>query len=1387
MDGSANPPPTEVAHQQPDYPPLAQQAEDPYQHHHAAAAAPQQAPHHTVQQQVYQHAAPQYHHSVAAPATAAGGADGGSAMSALTAAAVAAQPAASHTAVSPPRITVPNTVGIQHRPQPAGANIQLTLATPQQQQQPPPPQAQQSPLGKVVESGHEHTGRWTKEEHEAFLAALQLYGKEWKKVAARVKTRTVVQTRTHAQKYFQKLQKVLEAGGDKEANAVLGMVGGSSSGITLAGATSSNPQGPVTHSNIAAMMDLGVPNSEKKSSAKKRGARGISLNTSSVKQPKSKQLTSNPLLSQYQSTQVSSPSAAMSRSSSATAAALLNMSNDRRPSATMGLASTAAAGAYSTHAAPSPHHPQQHGFTTAAPTEASPATSSHGFGYPTAASTGANVTSLGTTPNPLAKPSGAGISLAAIPTHDDMVHSGSKFPDPSPAACGKRKMAEIAAAQMLAGVVRAAEKSAAAAAAGGATFGQPAQKRRASVTGSAAIAAEGSSITQPVASKSVNPAVGEPPPPPPAPAEAGPSAAAVNNNPLSGGMSLQIVNPDTLASQSNGMPKRRLLNGQASPLTPWDGQLEALVSHVQSQEAAPQDPNAANSSPTVNGVSESQVDAQTDPVTDISLLPPPLRSPRSELQIAVCSGSVVEVSQICSTQVISNPSILAERDDGRFHPLHSAAALGMSPHFGPNCSEAIEICQLLIDAGADVTCRDAHGNTPVHWAARAGHGDVLGILLSKSSPLDVQNDAGETALHWAMRVGDGSGAAVKILVENGARVNVFNRNFRRPLDVAAEGFEGLNDEGEGVISSPTKNNSTSVMKVDQRARRETRWNLMRHSSQCRTLVLHHQECLDHLAKSDHDWEVPDRIDNIMTTLKSRTIADESCVPAGDDQETFQSYEITISNEFERATLELLSRIHSAEYLAFVNDLSKELERKRKQHLIEESQRSELGGDDVVIEKPVTVVPFTPMVQRKIMKEAKTKDDGHSDTAFSAGSLKAARRAAGAVQHAVDCVLVGRNRNAFCIVRPPGHHAGINGLLSDAESCGFCLFNNVAAGAMHALSDEKNRPRCERCAIVDIDAHHGNGTEEIVRKCHDSGRLLFFSVHLYDYDKPPKKGKDSNGSGFQYKFYPGTGAEDDVAHNIINVPIAPLWREKEVVKSISLASNGGTPTVEPRQTRQRSKEEAARRVPSLPDLSKFGTEETASASLLKPSSGMSSETASVTSESSAQSSKPRTLPPSSSPHYPPHYLMGVGRLAYRRAIQHRLLPALRAFNPDLIILSTGFDAARGDVGNARHYIGGTEAMGLDLEPEDYAWTARKVCEVADICCDGRVVSVLEGGYGRTPPPVPPPPIFGDGPPAAPVKQKLDKSFFSECAIQHLKGLVDPYYADQQKESSNRKRP
>lgn len=312
--------------------------------------------------------------------------------------------------------------------------------------------------------------------------------------------------------------------------------------------------------------------------------------------------------------------------------------------------------------------------------------------------------------------------------------------------------------------------------------------------------------------------------------------------------------------------------------------------------------------------------------------------------------------------------------------------------------------------------------------------------------------------------------------------------------------------------------------------------------------------------------------------------------------------------------------------------------------------------------------------------------------------------------------MGRNRNSFCVVRPPGHHAGVSGLLSGGESCGFCIFNNVAAGALYAISDD--RLLCERCAIVDIDVHHGNGTEEIVRKCSDPDKLFFFSIHLYDNDKK-KRGSNQ----FQYKFYPGTGSADDLAMNIVNVPIVPLWKEQPP----------SAPTTRTHNTRQK-----AARGSSDQEESPSGT----------PRGGRGSE-----SESGSTSPKvSRGLNP------------GSGRVAYREAIQSRLLPALRAFNPDLILISAGFDAAKGDVGNARHERGGRERVGLDLEPEDYAWTTRKILEIADICCNGKVVSVLEGGYGRSVPIASP---AKDGFPP------LDRTIFSECAVRHLHAMVDPY--------------
>ena len=112
--------------------------------------------------------------------------------------------------------------------------------------------------------------------------------------------------------------------------------------------------------------------------------------------------------------------------------------------------------------------------------------------------------------------------------------------------------------------------------------------------------------------------------------------------------------------------------------------------------------------------------------------------------------------------------------------------------------------------------------------------------------------------------------------------------------------------------------------------------------------------------------------------------------------------------------------------------------------------------------------------------------GHldDDTSVSRWSFEAALRAAGSVCDAVDKVVAGDFRNAFCAVRPPGHHAGPRGIVKCANeqqgSHGFCLLNNVAIGAAYARSMYRN-DGIRKIAIIDFDVHHGNGTEEIIRQ------------------------------------------------------------------------------------------------------------------------------------------------------------------------------------------------------------------------------------------------------------------------------------------------------------------
>jgi len=140
-----------------------------------------------------------------------------------------------------------------------------------------------------------------------------------------------------------------------------------------------------------------------------------------------------------------------------------------------------------------------------------------------------------------------------------------------------------------------------------------------------------------------------------------------------------------------------------------------------------------------------------------------------------------------------------------------------------------------------------------------------------------------------------------------------------------------------------------------------------------------------------------------------------------------------------------------------------------------------------------------------------------DTAMNPHSLNAALRAAGAALLATDLVRPGGAASAFCSVRPPGHHA------CSARAMGFCIFNNVAVAARHAMQAHG----VERVAIVDFDVHHGNGTEEIFS--HDAQVLMV--------------------STFQHPFYPYSGTEHP-ASNMVNVPLAAGAGSKQFREAVT---------------------------------------------------------------------------------------------------------------------------------------------------------------------------------------------------------------------------------------------
>jgi len=174
----------------------------------------------------------------------------------------------------------------------------------------------------------------------------------------------------------------------------------------------------------------------------------------------------------------------------------------------------------------------------------------------------------------------------------------------------------------------------------------------------------------------------------------------------------------------------------------------------------------------------------------------------------------------------------------------------------------------------------------------------------------------------------------------------------------------------------------------------------------------------------------------------------------------------------------------------------------------------------IVKKKILEITHSPdyikFVQNSFPEKGLSFLDG--DTIISPGSKEAIVDAVGSIITAIDGVQNKEFHNAFCAVRPPGHHAERN------KAMGFCIYNNIAVGAHYLLEKYK----FNKVAIIDFDVHHGNGTQDIF---YDNEKVLYISTH-------------------QYPYYPGTGGDKEKGkyNNILNIPLPAGTTSKEYLNA-----------------------------------------------------------------------------------------------------------------------------------------------------------------------------------------------------------------------------------------------
>jgi len=491
-------------------------------------------------------------------------------------------------------------------------------------------------------------------------------------------------------------------------------------------------------------------------------------------------------------------------------------------------------------------------------------------------------------------------------------------------------------------------------------------------------------------------------------------------------------------------------------------------------------------------------------------------------------------------------------------------------------------------------------------------------------------------------------------------------------------------------------------------------------------VLYHQDLRGHSTRLHGSLEVhqegPERVHNIFLKLFEEGVRGNHVLP------------LVYDHDVPLATREQLLAVHDSAYVDFLEGLCVRYNRD--------------GGR---VPSDPEVLRFSPLVvSRLFSQEEQRKFFGankhlSSATRFSEGSFKAAMRASGAVVRAVEIVMGNKyaQKRCFCLVRPPGHHAGPKGYDPVAGGCGFCLVNNVCVGAAEAL---RMHPGC-RIAIVDIDVHHGNGTQTIVEERFAHSPVIYCSVHLHE----------TFASDSDLDFFPGTGAKQDDLR-FLNIPITPLWSKKEDDGDTEMGvSEVGTPSssdlrqdkirrvdLKNTETDNRSHEQDVRRDQEQTNTnhrkrSSYKTKTTDNASQCEPQHGYR--------QPHENQQQQQTSSGDNFAFPPPLKAANRGRMAWRRAIEKGILPKLQSFRPDLLFISAGFDGAFEDEGNMQNNV-----SGLDLTDSDYAWATEILVERSGV---ERVVSVLEGGYGRW----------------LPYLELYDAQSLVSCCLAHIAALTE----------------